>query len=240
MTLSHTTEEAEHETAPVVFVLDCDNTLLDNDAIKADLDAGLRQILDQRLVERFWQVYEAVREETGTVDYPLTLERFRADYPDEATLERIRALIMDYPFEQRLYPETMETLAYLRSIGLPTIVSDGDQVYQPLKIEHSGLAAAVGGRVLIYVHKEEHLEEVMQRWPAPFYVMVEDKARILSETKAHFPDRFITIHVVQGHYGVEDQQYAPPPDLSLPGIGDLCRVTLDELRRHLGSIRAGG
>lgn len=242
MAFSHTPGQAERAadgTAPVVFVLDCDNTLLDNDTVKADLDAGLHRILAQDLAGRFWQVYEEVRAESGTVDLPVTLERFRADCSDEETLERLRVLVMEYPFEERLYPETRETLAYLRSIGMPAIVSDGDQAYQRLKIERSGLAAAVGERVLIYVHKEEHLDELMERWPAAFYVMVDDKARILSETKARFPERFVTIHVRQGHYGTAEQQYARQPDLSFAGIGDLRTLTLDELRQYLGNGKVG-
>ncbi len=242
MAFSHTPDAAERAaegTAPVVFILDCDNTLLDNDAVKADLDAGLHQILDQEMIGRFWQVYEEVRAESGTVDLPVTLDRFRADCPDAATMERIRVLVMEYPFAQRLYPATQETLAYLSSIGMPSIVSDGDQIYQRLKIERSGLAAAVGERVLIYVHKEDHLGEIMERWPAAFYVMVDDKARILSETKARFPERFVTVHVRQGHYGTEEQEYARQPDLSLAGIGDLRTLTLDALRHHLGPEHAG-
>ena len=227
-------ERAAGELAAVVFVLDCDNTLLDNDALKADLDAGLHQILHLELVGRFWQVYEEVRAESGTVDLPATLERFRADCSDAAKVERIRALVMDYPFAQRLYPETLETLAYLKTIGMPTIVSDGDQIYQRLKIERSGLAASVEEHVLIYIHKEEHLEDLMGRWPASFYVMVDDKARILSETKARFPERFVTVHVRQGHYGTDEQDYPLPPDVSLAGIGDLRTLSLEELRRRLG------
>lgn len=226
--------QAEQGTPPIVFVLDCDNTLLDNDRLKEDLDAGLQQILDEEMVERFWQVYEEVRVDRGTVDFPTTLERFRAYCPDVSLQERLRVLVMDYPFAERLYPATLETMAYLRSIGMPVIVSDGDQIYQRIKIERSGLAKAVEGHVAIYVHKEEHLEEIMRRWPASFYVMVDDKARILSETKARFPERFVTVHVQQGHYGTEDLSYTLAPDISLAGIADLQAVTVDELRRHLG------
>lgn len=241
MAVFHTQREAGQSgqgAAPIVFVLDCDNTLLDNDRVKADLDAGLRQILDERLVERFWQVYEEVRAESGTVDFPITLERFRADCPDAVRQERIRALVMEYPFAERLYPATLETLEHLRGIGMPTIVSDGDQIYQRLKIEASGLAAAVEGHVAIYIHKEVHLEEIMERWPASFYVMVDDKARILSETKTRFPERFVTVHVRQGHYGTEDLLYAVAPDISLEGIANLRAVTLGELRHYLRRGRA--
>ena len=140
---------------------------------------------------------------------------------------------MDYPFDQRVYPDALPALAHLRAIGLPTIVSDGDQVYQPLKIRRSGLAEAVEGRVLVYVHKEAHLDEIIELWPADFYVMIDDKARILSATKARLPDRFVTVHVRQGHYGLAPVTATPPPDLTLDHIGDLRGLTPDVLRPHL-------
>lgn len=220
---------------PAVFILDCDDTLLDNDALKDDLDARLRALLGGPLVERFWQVYEDVRAETGAVDYPLTLARFGPELGDETTLAQVHALIMDYPFATCVYPGALDALAHLRAIAFPTIVSDGDSVYQPRKIERSGLAAAVDGHVLIYVHKEEHLDEVMARWPAPFYVMVDDKARILSATKQLHPDRFVTIHVRQGHYGRAPDRFPVAPDLTIERIGDLRALTLVDLRRHLAS-----
>lgn len=218
----------------VVFILDCDNTLLDNDAVKADYASGLRALLGEALAERFWAVYEEVRGETGTVDFPLTLTRFRPLCPDEALYERVSALILDEPFAAHLYPDTLETLRHLREIGMPAIVSDGDQTYQPLKIARSGLLDAVEGRLLIYVHKEDHLETIFRRWPAPFYVMVDDKARILSTTKARFPHRFATVHVRQGHYGVAPVTTTPPPDLSIAGIGDLRRYGIADFARFVG------
>lgn len=218
---------------PAVFIFDCDNTLLDNDALKDDLDLRLRAMLGEELTARFWQIYEDVRGESGTVDFPLTFERFRLLLQSDEQLARVRSLIMDYPFAKRLYPGALSLLRYVRSIAFPTIVSDGDNVYQPRKVEGSGLAAAVDGHVLIYVHKEEHLDEIMQRWPAPFYVMVDDKARILSATKKLRPDRFVTIHVRQGHYGIDPQRFDPPPDISVPGIADVRRFSLADLRQHL-------
>lgn len=212
----------------VVFILDCDDTLLDNDAVKADYNAGLRAILGEALTARFWALYEDVRSQTGTVDFPLTLDRFRAECPDGVLRERVRALIMEYPFARRLYPAALDTLRYLREIGTSAIVSDGDRVYQPLKIAGSGLLAAVEGRVLVYVHKEEHLEAIFQQWPAPFYVMVDDKARVLSATKAQFPHRFVTVHVRQGHYGAEPITTSPPPDLSIAAIGDLRSYSISD------------
>lgn len=219
--------------APIVFLLDCDNTLLDNDAVKADLDAKLGALLGDARNKEFWDLYETVRQETELVNYPVVLERFAARYPDEATIARARSIIMDYPFASRLYPDTLPTLSYLRDLGKPAILSDGDPIYQPLKITNSGLAAAVEDRVLVYVHKEDHLDEVMRTWPAEFYVAVDDKARILAEIKERRPDRFVTVHVRQGHYGAVVGVYSPPPDLSLAGIGDLRGYGADDYRRLL-------
>jgi FMN phosphatase YigB (HAD superfamily) len=218
---------------PAVFILDVDDTLLDNDALKADLDAHLGALLGPARLARFWQVYEEVRADTGAVDYPLTLARFAPELADNALLAQMRAIIFGYPFAQCLYPGALDTIHHLREVAFPSIVSDGDAVYQPLKIERSGLAAAVDGHVLVYVHKEEHLDEVMARWPAPFYVMVDDKARILAATKAAYPARFVTVHVRQGHYGLDPQRFDPPPDVTLATIGDLRSCALPDLQQHL-------
>jgi FMN phosphatase YigB (HAD superfamily) len=220
-----------------VFFLDCDNTLLDNDALKDDLAARLRALLGDRLAARFWEDYEAVRQEAGGVDLPLTFARFRAECPDTALQARVVSTVMDYPFAERLYPETLATLAYLREIGLPVILSDGDNAYQPRKIEKSGLAASVDGRVAIYVRKEEHLDEVMARWPAPFYVMVDDKPRILATLKRMLPDRFATVQIRRGHYAEAGEHFEPVPDFVLDEIGALRGVSLAQLR---GYLRARG
>jgi FMN phosphatase YigB (HAD superfamily) len=217
--------------APLVFLLDCDDTLLDNDALKADLDTRLSALLGPRLTAQLWQIYEAVRDETGVVDYPLTLARFAPLCPDAATAARVRATVMEYPFATRLYPDTPAALAHLDTIGRPAILSDGDQIYQPLKIARSGLAAMVEGRVLVYAHKEEHLDDVMARWPASLYVAVDDKARILAAIKRLEPERFVTVHVRQGHYGNDPTVYSPPPDLVLAGIGDLCDYGAEDFWR---------
>lgn len=219
------------QTAPVVFILDCDNTLLDNDRVKSDMDMRLRELLGEQLADRFWQVYENVRDQAGTVDLPMTFEAFRADLPDDATLEQVRAAIMDYPFATRLFPATLATIRSMSALGEPIIVSDGDSVYQPHKIERSGLAAAVDGQWVVYIHKEDHLDEIMTRWPAEFYVMVDDKARILAETKRRLPNRFVTAHILHGHYSGES--YSPAPDLTLSDIGDMQAFDVAALRHYL-------
>jgi FMN phosphatase YigB (HAD superfamily) len=223
------TDDASTEPVdPAIIILDCDNTLLDNDALKSNLDIQLRALLGEQLLPQFWDVYEQVRELTGTVDYPLTLERFRPYVRHEATLKQLRATIMQYPFVDYLYPESLATLEYLKTIALPVIVSDGDTIYQPVKITESGLAEAVDWRVLITIHKEDHLETIFARWPAPYYVMVDDKQRILAATKARFPRRFVTVHVRQGHYGPDPEPAGPAPDLTIDSIGDLRHYRLED------------
>jgi hypothetical protein len=217
----------------VVFLLDCDNTLLDNDGVKDGMDARLRAILGPELTQRFWALYERVRADTDTVDLPMTFERFQPYCPDPATMMKVRSAILAYPFASALFPETLETLRYLHHIGTPVIVSDGDSVYQPLKIEQSGLEAAVNGQVAIYIHKEDHLDEIMARWPAPFYVAVDDKGRILATFKRMHPDRFVTVHVLQGHYAHADEPLSPPPDITLASIGELQRYTSEDFRHYL-------
>jgi FMN phosphatase YigB (HAD superfamily) len=222
---------ATPQSAPIVFILDCDNTLLDNDRVKTDMDTRLKEIIGDTLTARFWQVYEEVRKSRGTVDLPDTFVEFRAELPDDETLERVRSAIMDFPFASRLFPATPATLRYLSAVGQPVIVSDGDSVYQPRKIELSGLAGAVDGQWVVYTHKENHLDEVMRRWPADFYVMVDDKARILAETKRRRPDRFVTVHILKGHYSRE--VYTPAPDITLNDIGGLQSLDLEALRAYL-------
>lgn len=220
---------------PAVFIMDCDNTLLDNDALKDDLSARLGVLLGPERNARLWAIYEQVRADTGVVDYPRTIERFRAELRDDRLIEAVTAVVMEYPFAERLYPDTLATLAHLRAIAFSSIVSDGDQVYQPLKIQRSGLAAAVDQHVLVYAHKDQHLDEIMALWPAPFYVMVDDKASILAATKTQYPARFVTVWVRQGHYGMELSVPTPAPDVTLARIGDLRAWGLDALRAYLGA-----
>jgi hypothetical protein len=227
-------EACESESADrAIIILDCDNTLFDNDSLKSDLDARLESLLGALLLQQFWNVYEEVRALTGTVDFPLTCERFRRYLPDAQAQRELLGTIMQYPFADRLYPDSVATLQYLKTIALPAIVSDGDTIYQPLKITESGLAAAVDWRVLIYIHKEDHLEDIFTRWPAPFYVMVDDKHRILAATKRRFPRRFVTVHVRQGHYGLASPQESPLPDLTINSIGDLRAYHTRDYERYL-------
>jgi FMN phosphatase YigB (HAD superfamily) len=217
--------------APIVFVLDCDNTLLDNDAVKDGMDARMRDLFGTELTAEFWRLYEDVRVRTGTVDLPATFTAFRAALSSDSRLELARQAIMDFPFHDHLYPETLDTLTVLKRHGTPIIVSDGDTVYQPRKIALSGLADAVDGQWVVYVHKEDHLDAIMSRWPAEFYVMIDDKGRILAATKARRPDRFVTVHILQGHYAAAP--FSPAPDITLDTIGAVRDLDFAALRAYL-------
>ncbi|MGZ3630203.1 MAG: HAD family hydrolase [Ktedonobacteraceae bacterium] len=209
----------------LAFLLDVDNTLLNNDHVKEIWDERLDAEAGPELAAHFWDIYEQVRREEDVVDIPLALTRFREETPlttlDELTYLHICALFDDFPFAQELFPHALETLDYLRTLGVTVILSDGDLYFQAKKISHSGLAEMVGGRILLYVHKQEHLDEIMSMYPADHYVMVDDKPTVLADTKAILGNRLTTVFVEQGKYA----KVPPPehfvPDIALSRIGDL-------------------
>jgi FMN phosphatase YigB (HAD superfamily) len=207
--------------ADLVFLLDVDNTLLDNDFVKDDLGRGMRDFLKPEDEQRFWELYEAIRHERDVVDFPLTLERFHDGFKDEPTFSRLCHLLDNYRFDRHLYPHALETIHHLRGFGTTVVVSDGDTVFQPRKIAEAGITEAVGGHVFIYTHKEKSIAEVVERVPADRYVMVDDKRRILASLKSAYPERFGTVHVLQGHYAHADPDLKPEPDIEVAAIGDL-------------------
>jgi FMN phosphatase YigB (HAD superfamily) len=209
----------------LAFLLDVDNTLLANDEVKKNLDQRLHAVLGEGLAGRFWEIYEQVRKEKSVVDIPFSLQRLRAETPvaklDDTTYQRAHAVFDTYPFFEYLYPHVIETLHHLRELGLTIIVSDGDQYFQEEKIVNSHLAAAVEGRVLIYIHKQQHLDEILQRYPAEHYVIIDDKAQILADTKAALGSRLTTVFVRQGKYAQEALPTNFTPTISVERIGDL-------------------
>ncbi|MFL5660843.1 MAG: HAD family hydrolase [Ktedonobacteraceae bacterium] len=217
----------------LVFLLDVDNTLLDNDAIKADWDKQLQVELGPKLTRRFWEIYEQVRKEMGVVDIPLALSRLREQTPstelDEQTYQHVHSLFDNYPFYKRLHPYAIETLEHLRAMGLTVIVSDGDPVFQAEKVTGSHLAEAVEGRVLLFTHKQEHLDEIMRAYPADHYVMIDDHPQILHESKQIMRDRLTTVFVMQGHYASGQLPEGLTPDLTVPHIGDLRNYRKEQL-----------
>ena len=216
----------------VVFLIDVDNTLLDNDRVKTELDSALRSEIGAELTTRFWQLYEQVRKEKGVVDIPLTLTQLREQTSlaemDEFTYRHVHSLFENFPFQQFLYPHAIETLEYLCSIGTPVIVSDGDLNFQAEKIFTSSLADAVEGRVLLYIHKQEHLPEILRLYPADHYVMIDDKLAILADVKNALGDKVTTVFARQGKYADVKLPEGFFPDISIEHIADLQRYKLED------------
>jgi FMN phosphatase YigB (HAD superfamily) len=207
----------------VVFLLDVDNTLLDNDRFGADLGARLEQAFGADQRDRYWAVFAALREELSYADYLAALEKFRVGLDDDPDLLQMSSFMLEYPFADRLYPRALEAIAHLSTLGLPVVLSDGDVVFQPRKIQRSGIWNAVEGRVLIYVHKERALDAMQRRYPARHYVMVDDKPLLLAAMKRALGEKLTTVFVHQGHYAAQTTNTAidPPPDLEIERIGDL-------------------
>jgi FMN phosphatase YigB (HAD superfamily) len=205
----------------LVFLLDVDNTLLDNDRLKDDLQREIRESLGPERADRFWQIYEEVRAELDCVDYPKTIERMAAEYGNPIMREQLEQLLYRIDFKSYLYPRVMDAIARMKSFGTVVILSDGDSVFQPEKIKRSGLEAATDGNVLIYVHKENELAHVFERYPADHYVMVDDKPRITAALERMCPGTFTTILVLQGKYAQSAGEYSPKPDIVIERIGGL-------------------
>jgi len=225
----------------VVFLLDCDNTLLDNDLVEDDLRDHLAREFGVESRDRYWAIFEQLRAELGYADYLGTLQRYRIGDVSDPRLLLMSSFLVDYPFAGRLYPGALDVIRHLQTTGLTVILSDGDVVFQPRKIQRSGLAAAVEGRVLIYIHKEQMLEAVAKRYPARHYFMVDDKLRILSVMKKQWEDRLTTVFPRQGHYALDRKNIIayPPADLTVERIGDLVDYDLTALfdRTDVGRTR---
>jgi len=216
---------------PVVFLVDVDNTLVDNDHIAADLKRHLEREVGRERQERYWTIFEALRTELGYADYLGALQRYRVEHPRDPHVLTISSFMVNYPFANRLYPNSLDVLERFRAWGPTVILSDGDAVFQPRKIERSGLQEAVGGNVLIYIHKERELDDVEQRYPAHHYVVVDDKLRILTTVKRVWERRVTTVFPRQGHYAHDPQALAtnPAADLTVERIGDLLAYELTAL-----------
>jgi len=208
----------------IVFLFDVDNTLLDNDAVQADLNRHLASTYGAAARDRYWALFEELRKELGYADYLGALERYRLEDLHRPELLRMSNWLVDYPFADRLYPGALAAVKHVEPWGTPVILSDGDAVFQPRKVERSGLWRGFEDRVLIYVHKEQELDDVERLYPADHYVLIDDKLRILTAVKEIWGNKVTTVFPMQGHYALEPgvtEKY-PPADISLDRIGDLC------------------
>jgi FMN phosphatase YigB (HAD superfamily) len=218
--------------ARTVFLFDVDNTLLDNDAVQSDLSAHLEREVGLASRDRYWQIFEQLRAELGYADYLGALQRYRLEHEDDQQLLGISFFLLEYPFAERLYPGALAALAHCRAFGPTVILSDGDVVFQPHKVQRAGLWKAVEGRVLIYLHKERMLPAIERRYPAERYVMIDDKLRILAAMKEAWRERLTTVFPRQGHYANDAREIAawPPADVSLAAIGELADPRLSVWR----------
>jgi len=219
----------------IVFVFDVDNTLLDNDRVEDDLKNHLEREFGAESRDRYWTIFEELRAELGYADYLGALQRYRLEDLCDPRLLTMSSFLVDYPFANRLYPGSLDALEHVRTWGETVILSDGDVVFQPRKIQRSGLWEAVEGRVLIYVHKEQMLEDVEQRYPAHHYVMVDDKLRILTAMKKIWGSRLTTVFPRQGHYALDPNSVAtyPPADFAIERIGDLVNCNLSTFLQNV-------
>ncbi len=218
--------------ARIVFLLDVDNTLLDNDRFSADLDAQLTQSLGADAQASYREMYESLRTQRGYADYLSPLQQMRNTFDGDPDLLELAQFMLEYPFARNAYPGVRETLAHLSTLGLTIILSDGDLVLQPRKIKHSGLWNEVQGRVLVYLHKELRLEAMQERFPAGHYVAVDDKPRVLAAIKSSMGAKVTTIFIRQGHYAnqADVDSLQPPPDMQFNHIAELQTLTLEQLQ----------
>lgn len=210
----------------LVFLFDVDNTLLDNDRSKADMAEQLAQLLGDTGMARFWEIYEQVRKDLDVVSWPVTVERFQAEWPDKTVAYKVANIINGWPYENYLYPGTKDALSHVTRFGEVAILSDGDTVYQPRKIQRAGLALIVGySDVLIFTHKQDHFEDIMKKLPGVHYILVDDKESILADAKDELGARLTTVWVKQGKYAADPTRYkTPDPDITIDAIGDLCNM----------------
>ena len=214
----------------LVFLFDVDNTLLDNDRVTADLKNYLEQKVGPERQQRYWDIFEQLRTELGYADYLGALQRYRNENPRDPGLLTVSRFFINYPFATRLYPDSLDAIEHVRQWGKAVILSDGDVVFQPLKVERSGIADSVDG-VLIYIHKEQELDDVEHRFPADHYILIDDKIRILTDVKKIWGSKVTTVFPRQGHYALDPKIVAayPPADITIDRIGDLVNFDREAL-----------
>jgi FMN phosphatase YigB (HAD superfamily) len=229
------TGTGKNMTAPnkAVFLLDMDNTLLDNNQIQSDLRNLLDQEFKSECRDQYWRIFKGLRAEPGYADYLGALQRYRLGDLNDPQLLLMSSFLVDYPFAERLYPRALGVIKHLRTWGPMVILSDGDVVFQPHKVQRSGLWDAVEGRMLIYIHKEQILDAVLKRYPARHYIMVDDKLRILAAMKDALGKRLTTVFPRQGNDALDPRNAAayPPADITVERIGALINYDLPALLR---------
>ncbi len=218
--------------AEIVFLFDVDNTLLDNDRVTEDLTRHLQREVGPERARCYWVLFEQLRARLGYADYLGALQRYRSEYPHDPGLLPVSRFLINYPFANRLFPNSLDVIERVKQWGPAVLLTDGDVVFQPRKVDRSGLYEAVDGHALIYVHKERELADVVARYPAAHYVMVDDKLRILAAMKKQWTARVTTIFVRQGHYARDPKVLAtyPPADVTIGRIGELVDFNVEDFQ----------
>jgi len=209
-----------------VFLFDVDNTLLDNDRVTQDLKAFMEREIGAKRNARYWEIFEEFRTELGYADYLGSLQRYRVENPYDSHVLAVSTYLVNYHFANRLFPNSLDALEHCKKFGKVVILTDGDVVFQPRKIERSGLLEAVEKNILIYIHKEKELADLERRYPAEHYVLIDDKIRILSAIKEIWKEKATTVFVRQGHYAFDEKEVAkyPAADITVERIGDLLEL----------------
>lgn len=217
--------------AKFVFLFDVDNTLLNNDAVTADIRTYLEREVGPQRNKRYWEIFERLRSSLGYADYLGALQTYRREYRHDLHLLQLSRFLINYPFANRLYPGSLDAIQHVKKWGPVALLSDGDVVFQPRKVERSSLLQAVEGNAMIYVHKEKELKDVERRHPANHYILIDDKLRILTAVKKIWRARVTTVFVRQGHYALDPKILAkyPPADMEIQRIGDIVDLDLEEL-----------
>jgi FMN phosphatase YigB (HAD superfamily) len=234
----------QRRTTPVrdlVFLIDLDNTILDNDSVKKDIEARMLAILGPDLAARFWELYEQVRKDLDVIDFWEQMKRLKAEHPDNPAVDQATEALADWDFTNRVYPRAIETVLHLKKMGLCLVLSDGDAIFQPTKIHKCGVTEAVDGRVLIFVHKEKHLPFVRQQFKAGHYVLIDDKPGILMRSKAALGDRLTTVHVLQGKYALDPKHAVDyKPDIVVENFSDLLKHAKEDFAKPRAAAAVSG
>lgn len=225
----------------VAFLIDVDNTLLDTDRVTIDLGGRLEELIGHDRQQQYWSFFKQLRDELGYADYLGALQRYRIEHPHDPHFLTMSHFLLNYPFADRLFPDALTVVGRMKQFGPVVLVSDGDAVFQPHKIERAGLFDAVDGRVLIYLHKEQELGDIETRYPAVHYVLVDDKLRILSAVKRVWGQRVTTVFLQQGHYAkdMKARDAYPAADVSVERISDLLQYDLDEITGAQPAVSSG-
>jgi FMN phosphatase YigB (HAD superfamily) len=225
----------------LVFLIDLDNTILDNDSVKKDIEARMLAILGDRLAARFWALYEVVRTELDVIDFWDQIRRMREEFPGNPAIDEAAVALAEWDFSGHVYPKAIETLLHLKKMGMPVVVSDGDPVFQPTKIAKCGVTEAVDGRVLIFVHKEHYMPNVRNQFRAEHYVLIDDKPGILMRSKAHLQDRLTTVQVLQGKYALDPKHAVDyKPDIVVENFSDLLKYSKEDFAKPRVAAAASG